>query len=39
MRGEERDHHRDYYLKGLVQTVPGEITFPPFQPENLREPV
>ena len=37
---EERsgEHHRDYYLNGMIQTVQGEIEFPPFQPDQLREP-
>ena len=38
MQGEQGGSHQDYYLNGLVQTVQGEIVFPPFQPEHLREP-
>ena len=38
MHGEQCESHQDYFLNGMVQTVPGEIIFPPFQPERLREP-
>ena len=38
MCGEQGERHQDYFLNGMVQTVPGEIIFPPFQPERLREP-
>ena len=38
MRGEQCESHQDYFLNGMVQTVPGKIIFPPFQPEHLREP-
>ena len=38
MRGEQGESHQDYFLNGMVQTVPGEIIFPAFQPERFREP-
>ena len=36
MQGEQGEHHRDYHLDGMVQTVQGEVAFPPFQPSELR---
>ena len=34
----EQRHTMDYCLAGMVQTVQGEIVFPPFQRDRLREP-
>lgn len=38
MEGGGGDHHMDYYLGGLVQTVQGRVVFPPPETGLMREP-
>ena len=39
MKGDLGKRDREYHRGGLVQYVEGKVIFPPFRPEELREPM
>ena len=38
IESEQGEHHLDYYLNGMVHTVTGSVTYPLFDPSQLRHP-